>query len=62
MKKREPHWKDGEPADLVGAAVDALNWLQWIDAKITLYPTEGRVTLHRAIAALEKHLPEEVRE
>ena len=55
--------KDGYPMNLEAAALDALEWLRAFEAQMIrrhdCHSDESRERIGRAIAALEKYLPEE---
>lgn len=50
------HFVEGEPANLEAAAMDALEWLRWMQVTLRLRG-QGSAKLARAIIALEKYLP-----
>lgn len=59
-----PTYRDGEPANLEAAALDALEWLRWFKPELGSQMIhdpdvlkEWQQRLDAAIASLDKHLP-----
>lgn len=49
------HWDErGEPCTLLGAAVDALLWLEWFHKRYQVTPQEGEQKLKDCIEALRR--------